>query len=169
MTVTRDTVGIGPPCSAPLVRLPTDGEDGYRPAALIEQTQSRARPCTTVAILSPTETWTRIPARLTDESADWVQIIWRGPWVWMALVVVFFCVPLFIGSNRTDVENDEAGYSFSVEKMLETGDWLTPRRHIRRPTALLRKTAAEVLDRRVADSAGPASREPGSVCGSGMC
>ena len=45
----------------------------------------------------------------------------------MALVVALFCVPLFIGLDRTDVENDEAGYSYGVEKMLETGDWLTPR------------------------------------------
>jgi 4-amino-4-deoxy-L-arabinose transferase-like glycosyltransferase len=45
----------------------------------------------------------------------------------MALVVALFCVPLFVGTDRTDVENDEAGYSFGVEMMVEEGDWLTPR------------------------------------------
>ena len=69
------------------------------------------------------------PSRTPDrrDPADWLKTIWGGPWVGMALVVVLFCVPLFVGLDRTDVENDEAGYSFGVEKMLETGDWLTPR------------------------------------------
>ena len=30
--------------------------------------------------------------------------------LWLAAVVVAFCLPLFVGLNRTDMENDEAIY-----------------------------------------------------------
>ncbi len=53
--------------------------------------------------------------------------MWHAPWPWMALVVVLFCVPLFVGLGRPDFDNDEAIYSFSVDVMLKSGDWLTPR------------------------------------------
>ncbi len=42
-------------------------------------------------------------------------------------VVVLFCLPLFVGLGKADLENDESIYSFSVDRMLETGDWLTPK------------------------------------------
>src|SRR5450759_2842645 len=45
----------------------------------------------------------------------------------LAAVVVVFCAPLFAGLGRTDQENDEAIYSYAVESILETGDWLNPR------------------------------------------
>ena len=48
-------------------------------------------------------------------------------WAGLALVVVFFCVPLFVGLDRWDLRSDEAIYSYSVDRILETGDWLTPR------------------------------------------
>ncbi len=35
--------------------------------------------------------------------------------------------PLFIGLGRTDMRNDEAIYSYAVERMLDGGDWTTPR------------------------------------------
>ena len=57
----------------------------------------------------------------------WVRWLWDTPWVWLLLIVAVFCVPLFIGLDRTDLDNDEAIYSFAVETMLKDGDWLTPK------------------------------------------
>lgn len=51
----------------------------------------------------------------------------RGHWLWMALVVVLFCLPLAVGLGRADLENDEAIYAFAVDTMVRTGDWLTPK------------------------------------------
>ena len=45
----------------------------------------------------------------------------------LALVVVCFCAPLFVGLGRGDLVGDEAGHSFSVDRMLESGDWLVPK------------------------------------------
>jgi 4-amino-4-deoxy-L-arabinose transferase-like glycosyltransferase len=47
--------------------------------------------------------------------------------LWLALVVVLFCLPLFVGLGRTDLRNDEAIYSYSVDSILELGDWGGPR------------------------------------------
>lgn len=38
-----------------------------------------------------------------------------------------FCAPLFVGLNRSDFRSDEAIYAYAVDRMVETGDWLTPR------------------------------------------
>jgi 4-amino-4-deoxy-L-arabinose transferase-like glycosyltransferase len=46
---------------------------------------------------------------------------------WLALVLVLFCLPLFIGLGRVDLETDEAIYSFAVDRILEIGDWLEPK------------------------------------------
>ena len=46
--------------------------------------------------------------------------------LWLAVVVVAFCIPLFVGLGRTDMENDEAIYSYAVDGILRTGDWLNP-------------------------------------------
>jgi 4-amino-4-deoxy-L-arabinose transferase-like glycosyltransferase len=46
---------------------------------------------------------------------------------WLVLVLALFCLPLFVGLGRTDVGHDEAIYSFGVDRILEIGDWLTPR------------------------------------------
>jgi 4-amino-4-deoxy-L-arabinose transferase-like glycosyltransferase len=51
----------------------------------------------------------------------------RSSWVWAGLVIILFCRPLFVGLGRTDLGNDESIYSFAVDRILETGDWLTPR------------------------------------------
>ena len=40
--------------------------------------------------------------------------------------VLLFGLPLFIGLGSTDLYNDEAIYSYAVDRMLETGEWLTP-------------------------------------------
>jgi 4-amino-4-deoxy-L-arabinose transferase-like glycosyltransferase len=42
-------------------------------------------------------------------------------------VLVAFCLPLFLGLGRPDLETDEAIYSFAVTRMLEIGDWLAPK------------------------------------------
>ena len=47
--------------------------------------------------------------------------------LWLALVLVLFCLPLFVELGGRDVEGDEAIYSFAVDRMLETGDWLEPK------------------------------------------
>ena len=47
--------------------------------------------------------------------------------LWLALVILAFGAPLFIGLGRTDVENDEGIYSYAVDEMLANGDWLNPR------------------------------------------
>jgi 4-amino-4-deoxy-L-arabinose transferase-like glycosyltransferase len=60
-------------------------------------------------------------ARAARSSPDW----WR--WFWTGLVIALFCVPLFVGLGRTDDENDEAIYSFAVDVMVKSGDWLTPK------------------------------------------
>ncbi len=52
------------------------------------------------------------------------------PWsdrVALAVVLVCFCAPLFVGLGGWDLANDEAIYSFSALRIVETGDWLTPR------------------------------------------
>lgn len=45
----------------------------------------------------------------------------------LILVLGLFCLPLFVDLGRGDVGNDEAIYSFAVDRILETGDWLNPR------------------------------------------
>jgi 4-amino-4-deoxy-L-arabinose transferase-like glycosyltransferase len=45
----------------------------------------------------------------------------------ISAVLLLFCVPLFVGLGRTDLQNDEAIYSYAVDRILETGQWLTPR------------------------------------------
>jgi 4-amino-4-deoxy-L-arabinose transferase-like glycosyltransferase len=45
----------------------------------------------------------------------------------LGLVIVAFCLPLFVGLGKGDLQTDEAIYSFSVDRMLESGDWLAPK------------------------------------------
>jgi 4-amino-4-deoxy-L-arabinose transferase-like glycosyltransferase len=42
-------------------------------------------------------------------------------------VIACFCAPLFVGLGRWDLRNDEAIYSFAVDRILEIGDWLVPK------------------------------------------
>jgi 4-amino-4-deoxy-L-arabinose transferase-like glycosyltransferase len=46
---------------------------------------------------------------------------------WLALVLVLFCLPLFVGLRSLDLETDEAIYSFAVDRILEVGEWLQPK------------------------------------------
>lgn len=47
--------------------------------------------------------------------------------LWLAFVLLAFCLPLFIGLGGADLETDEAIYSFAVDRILEVGDWLAPK------------------------------------------
>ena len=47
--------------------------------------------------------------------------------LWPVLVLGLFCLPLFAGLGRADIGYDEAIYSFAVDRMVETGDWLEPK------------------------------------------
>lgn len=47
--------------------------------------------------------------------------------IWLVLVLVAFCLPLFNGLGIPDLETDEAIYSFAVDRILEVGDWLEPK------------------------------------------
>ncbi len=58
---------------------------------------------------------------------------------WLVLVITAFCLPLFVGLGRTDVENDEAIYSFAVDGILAHGDWLNPRSSPRDDVTFLEK------------------------------
>ena len=42
-------------------------------------------------------------------------------------VALLFCAPLFVGLDRWDLRSDEAIYAYSIDRILETGEWLTPR------------------------------------------
>jgi hypothetical protein len=46
--------------------------------------------------------------------------------LWLAVIVAAFAAPLFVGLGRTDMENDEAIYSYAVDGILARGDWLNP-------------------------------------------
>jgi 4-amino-4-deoxy-L-arabinose transferase-like glycosyltransferase len=46
--------------------------------------------------------------------------------LWLAVIVAAFALPLFVGLGRTDMENDEAIYSYAVDGILARGDWLNP-------------------------------------------
>jgi 4-amino-4-deoxy-L-arabinose transferase-like glycosyltransferase len=58
---------------------------------------------------------------------------------WLALVLALFCLPLFVGLGRTDVGHDEAIYTFAVDRILEVGDWLTPKASPHEDEAFLEK------------------------------
>ena len=58
---------------------------------------------------------------------------------WLALVLALFCLPLFVGLGRTDVGHDEAIYTFAVDRILEIGDWLTPKSSPHEDEAFLEK------------------------------
>lgn len=46
---------------------------------------------------------------------------------WLAATLLLFCLPLFINLGGQDFDNDEAIYSFAIDRILATGDWLVPR------------------------------------------
>ena len=58
---------------------------------------------------------------------------------WLALVLLLFCLPLFVGLRSLDLETDEAIYSFAVDRMLEDGQWLQPKSSPSETLAFLEK------------------------------
>lgn len=62
---------------------------------------------------------------LPDRPEPWTAQ--RSTYFGLLTVVCLFCAPLFAGLTGWDLDNDEAIYSYAVDRMLETGDWLTPR------------------------------------------
>ncbi len=50
-----------------------------------------------------------------------------GRWVAATLVLALFCLPLVVDLNEPEMRSDEAIYSYAVQRILETNDWLTPR------------------------------------------
>jgi 4-amino-4-deoxy-L-arabinose transferase-like glycosyltransferase len=59
--------------------------------------------------------------------------------VGLALVIVAFCLPLFVGLGRGDLRGDEGIYSFGVDRILESGDWLAPKSSPHEDAAFLEK------------------------------
>lgn len=47
--------------------------------------------------------------------------------LWLVLILGACGAPLFVGLGSTDLANDEAIYSYAVESILTTGDWMSPR------------------------------------------
>jgi 4-amino-4-deoxy-L-arabinose transferase-like glycosyltransferase len=47
--------------------------------------------------------------------------------VLLILVVALFCLPLFIGLGVADLRGDEALYSYAVDRILESDEWLVPK------------------------------------------
>lgn len=58
---------------------------------------------------------------------------------WLALVLLAFCLPLFIGLGTPDLETDEAIYSFAVDEIVTHGDWLEPKSSPSTTTVFLEK------------------------------
>lgn len=58
---------------------------------------------------------------------------------WLALTLILFGLPLFVGLRSLDLETDEAIYSFAVDKILEDGDWLRPKSSPSETVAFLEK------------------------------
>jgi len=48
-------------------------------------------------------------------------------WLGAAVVVVAFGLPLFVDLGATDFKGDEPIYAFAIDRMLDQGDWLTPK------------------------------------------
>ncbi|HUL75393.1 MAG TPA: hypothetical protein VLT86_19930 [Vicinamibacterales bacterium] len=48
-------------------------------------------------------------------------------WAGAVLVAALFALPLLVGLNEPEMRSDEAIYSYAVERILDTGHWLTPR------------------------------------------
>lgn len=58
---------------------------------------------------------------------------------WLVLVILLCCVPLFYDLGKGDLQTDESIYSFAVDRILETGDWLVPKSSPNEDWAFLEK------------------------------
>jgi len=48
-------------------------------------------------------------------------------WAGLAVVIAAVSIPMLVGLREPDLASDEAIYSYAVERMVDTGEWLTPR------------------------------------------
>ncbi len=48
-------------------------------------------------------------------------------WVGLLIVIVAFAIPVMVHLSEPEMQSDEAIYSYAVERILDTGNWLTPR------------------------------------------
>lgn len=48
-------------------------------------------------------------------------------WLGAAIVVIAFGLPLFVDLGATDFKGDEPIYAFAIDRILDQGDWLTPK------------------------------------------
>ena len=48
-------------------------------------------------------------------------------WLGAAVVVIAFGLPLFVDLGATDFKGDEPIYAFAIDRILDQGDWLTPK------------------------------------------
>ena len=79
--------------------------------------------------------------------------------LWLALVVALFCLPLFVGLGRADLETTKRSIPSPSTASSRPATGSSPRAVPNDDWRLPRKAAAEVLDRRRADSAGPAAAQ----------
>jgi hypothetical protein len=74
-----------------------------------------------------------IPEYPSERNVSMTEETARGVTAWptrlaVIAVLVFLCVPLFVGLRRWDQRNDEAIYSYAVDRILATGDRPSPAR-----------------------------------------
>ena len=50
-----------------------------------------------------------------------------GVLIGLLVVHTLFCAPLFGNLDGWDLRSDEAIYTYAVDRIIETGEWLTPR------------------------------------------
>ncbi|HUF46224.1 MAG TPA: glycosyltransferase family 39 protein [Vicinamibacterales bacterium] len=55
-----------------------------------------------------------------------MRTVWPNR-LWLLACLLAFATPLFVGLDHREMHNDEAIYSYAVERMIDTGDWATPR------------------------------------------
>jgi 4-amino-4-deoxy-L-arabinose transferase-like glycosyltransferase len=59
--------------------------------------------------------------RLSPSTSQW------SAYLGLIAVLCLFCAPLFVGLGDRELGSDEAIYSYAVDRIIDTGDWLTPR------------------------------------------
>ena len=48
-------------------------------------------------------------------------------WAGLAILIAGVSIPMLVGLREPDLASDEAIYSYAVERIVDTGEWLTPR------------------------------------------
>ena len=92
--------------------------------------------------------------REPNPTPSWVRWLWDTPWLWLVLIGATFCVPLFIGLDRKDLDND--GHLFIRRRDDAEGRGLADAEKHPSESRPFRETAAEDVDHARADAARPA-------------